>query len=164
MIPIFADKLFIDESQKRMSHYLGKLFEEGELINVIVFAQQELEAHPLNLDLVVLRSCAILVMQASGTVKKSEEIVEQALKHLEITLDFIRGALLDYDDSLNFYIALGYLVLDKIDLADQAIGFITHQFTENQDALDYYNDRREFWRCRRVFPFRHSSVAGSYLS
>lgn len=156
MIPRLENNPLVDESQKRLCDYVGKLFAEGEFADVIAFAQQELEAHPANLDMVVYRACSILILQVSGTVRKNDTLVEQAIRHLELIADLMRRAATGYDDSLNFYIALGNLVLEKFRKADFLIDSILEQFDEESEGLSYYYDRRAYWRAHGTFPPRHN--------
>ena len=143
---LFGERFGISESQQRLSEYVAKLFAEGELMDVIEIAQKELETKPANLDLVIYRACAILILQVSGTVRRNQALVEQAIQHLDKTET-------EYDESLDFYAALGYLVLEKFDKADQLLAFIAPIIESEEESMAYYNDRKAYWTAKRtVFP------------
>lgn len=138
------------ESGKRLSEYVGRLFNEGELFDVVAITQKELQDHPMNLDMLVYRACACLVLQVSGTVKVDTELVAQAIDQLNLIAELMNKTS-SYDDSLNFYIALGYLVLQRSDLADRTIGTLHLSYDTDGDALDYYDERKNFWLQKNNF-------------
>lgn len=158
------DKFSVDASQRRISEYVAKLFAAGEFTDVVMISQKELEQHPLNLDLLVYRACAILVLQVSGTVRKNEDLVQQAIDHLDLVANMLRQAGEEYDDSLDFYSALGYLVLQKFDKADELLSFIEPQIREEEDSLAYYDARKAYWKSRRTAPARPPERHFSFLS
>ena len=150
---LFGERFGISESQQRLSEYVAKLFAEGELMDVIEIAQKELETKPANLDLVIYRACAILILQVSGTVRRNQALVEQAIQHLDAISDLLHKTETEYDESLDFYAALGYLVLEKFDKADQLLAFIAPIIESEEESMAYYNDRKAYWTAKRtVFP------------
>lgn len=165
MMPaLFGDKFINDASQQRVSEYVAKLFAEGEFADVVAISQKELENHPINLDLIVYRACAILVLQVSGTVRRNEALVQQAISHLDLVSDLLHRLDSEYDDSLDFYAALGYLVLEKFDKADQLLAFIAPQLEDEADTLAYYDMRKEYWKAKQAAPARPVQRHYTFLS
>ena len=148
---------FFSASNKRMSEYVSRLFGEGELFDVIAITQQELQTNPLNLDMMVYRACACLVLQVSGTIHLDYDVVEQAIDHLNMIAELMSEKSA-YDDSLNFYIALGYLVLGKFDLADRTLETLHLSPADDEEALHYYHDRKIFWEEQNDLPFPPSGA------
>lgn len=164
MIPVLGGKLALDASQRRVSEYIAKLFAEGEFADVVAIAQKELESKPTNLDLVVYRACAILVLQVSGTMNKNEALVQQAISHLDMVSDLLHKADDTYDDSLDFYSALGYLVLEKFEKADQLLAFIAPQIADEEDTMAYYDARKAYWKAKRGIPPRPATRHFTFVS
>ena len=139
---LFGERFGISESQQRLSEYVAKLFAEGELMDVIEIAQKELETKPANLDLVIYRACAILILQVSGTVRRNQALVEQAIQHLDAISDLLHKTETEYDESL-----------EKFDKADQLLAFIAPIIESEEESMAYYNDRKAYWTAKRtVFP------------
>lgn len=147
------------QSSKRLSEYVSRLFGEGELFDVIAITQQELQNNPSNLDMMVYRACACLVLQVSGTITLDYEIIEQAIDQLNLIAELMSERA-SYDDSLNFYIALGYLALGKFDLADRTLETLHLSPSDDADALEYYHGRKKFWEERGDPPLHPSSSFG----
>lgn len=165
MLPALNSEIFSkDESQRRLSAYVAKLFAEGEFSDVIAITQKELENRPVDLDMVVYRACSILVLQVSGTVRKNEALVQQAIEHLNLIGDLLHQADDGYDDTLDFYAALGYLVLEKFEKADQLLAFIAPQIEEEEDTLAYYDARKAYWKAKRSVPPRPVQSRPTFLS
>lgn len=165
MLPALnSDQFNKDESQRRLSEYVARLFAEGEFSDVIAITQKELENKPVDLDMVVYRACSILVLQVSGTVRKNEALVQQAIEHLDLISDLLHQSDESYDDTLDFYTALGYLVLEKFDKADQLLAFIAPQIEEEEDSLAYYDARKAYWKAKRSVPQRPMQSHYNFLS
>lgn len=130
-------------SAKLFSDYLGRLFSEGQFFDVVSFADHALDQNPLNYDLMVYRSCAYIVLQVSGSMPVSDSQVQQAVDQLQMISSMI-SVENDYNQSLDFYIALGYLVLRQVDKADKLIDALP-DYDDIPEAIDYYTQCRDNW-------------------
>lgn len=138
-----APQEYSAQSEQLLSDYVGKLFSEGEFYNVINFSHKAIEDNPMNLDLVVYRACSYIVLAVSDTSTISDKEVMIAIEHLELVIRLI-GSVDEYDQSLDYYIALGKLVLGEFEMADSLIDALP-DYDDIPDAIDYYERRREHW-------------------
>lgn len=165
MIPsLQMGNLPMEDSDRRVSAYIAQLFAQGDFDDVIAISQQELSSHPENLDLVVYRACAILILQVSGTVRRNETLLHQAMSHLNTIIDLMHHTDDTYDDSLDFYLALGHLALGKFDEADRLFTFIEPILHEEQEALDYYESRKSYWKAKQTMPTRAQATHLTFFS